>query len=81
MPHHRVGVAHSNPMKQDASIQVGFPRSRKHILNCASQELWGTIGLTMRENDGIDLLAAAHGPPIERPDFEYFVLNHESAQR
>jgi hypothetical protein len=37
------------------------------------------MGPAMGENEGIDPLSTIHTVPIERPNFEYLLLHHETA--
>jgi hypothetical protein len=56
-------------------IEAGLPLTSEGVL---SIDRCGT-SLAMGENDRIDPLAAAHTVPIDRPDFEHFLRNHEAA--
>lgn len=79
MLHHRAGVVYANQLRQGASVEAGFPLPRKDVLGCAAQELFGMIDLTMSENNGVDPFTATHAPPIERPNFEHFLPDHQPA--
>jgi hypothetical protein len=64
--------------KKEGLIQVPLAVTDKQFLGLLAGEIHRTRDLTMAENDGIDPIPAAHTVPIDQPDFEHFLRNHQS---
>jgi hypothetical protein len=65
--------------KKAGLVQAALAMIDGEFLDFLAREILQWMDLTMGENDGIDPFAAAHTVPIDRPDFEHFLRNHEPA--
>jgi len=65
--------------KKEGSVQTAFAVTDGWFHGFFAHQILRWMDLTMDENNGIDPFAAADAVPVDRPDFEHFLRDHESA--
>jgi hypothetical protein len=64
--------------KKEGLVQAALAVIDGEFLDFLVREILRWMDLTMGKNHRIDSLAAADAMPVDRPDFEYFLRNHDS---
>jgi len=64
--------------KKEGLVQAPLAVTDEQFLGLLAGEIRQARDLTMGKNHGIDPFPAAHAVPIDRPNFEHFLRNHEA---